>query len=497
MKVKSISIFIWSFFTISVFSQYKSIEEPLTTARTYIQQKDYKKAVSILENYYKNHSEDLETNWLYAQVAHWNGNATLSEQLFLKAIALAPDVHEIEMDYARTLYENGQLQKVNSLLPKLEEFPDTQAEALLMEANIAFWNGRVKEAKNRIAKIKTLYPDSHIADALTRSINEATTPYIKTLFEYQHDNQPVDFYAEAIEVGQYSSYFLNPTFEVKNYNFTPNHQVISGKLSNQLFILSIGLTTNYSLGVYKNFSDKVACIGSLDATLKVWKHTSINMGYNRKPYLGTLESTSFTLVQNNIFGAIEYNNSSLFSIHAGYNQQFFNDSNPVNSFSSWIISKPITFSKIKLCFGYGYSYSNADKNLFTAKESLADAIAQFSPNSTIEGYYNPYFTPKNQITHSVLVLFNYKVSKTIEWDTKANIGVYASCENPYIYLDTDTTGTTFFSKNSEKTTFSPYEINSNLNIGVSKNIQAKISFTQQQTFFYTRSLLGLGLNIKL
>ncbi|MEC4049024.1 tetratricopeptide repeat protein [Flavobacterium sp. SUN046] len=482
-------------FSCSLFSQRNS--DTLDQVKVLIKNKQYSQAEALLENYYPSHKEDLATNWMYAQVLHWNYKNKLSNDLFEKAIALAPKNTAIQLDYARMLYEIGEFKKAQTLINTLKTVEATQAEALLMEANIHFWSGHINEAQEIIQELKKLYPNTYITDEIVKNIDEATSPYLKTNFEYQSDNQPMKFVAEKIELGQYRSWLLSPKLEIANYNFTPTQQALTAKVSNQLYLASIGFSATIAAGAYKNFSGTTDWIGGIELSQKVNKHTSLKLGYNKRPYLGTLVSTTLNLTQNNLFGELDYTNNKLFSIHAGYNNQYFNDKNNIATISSWIISKPFSLSKLKVQLGYGYSYSNAKNNLFTAKESLNDAITSFSPNITIEGYYNPYFTPKEQMVNSVLLILNYKASNKVEFGAKGTYGFAAQCLNPYIYLDNDGAGNTILTTNYFKTNFNPYEVNAFMGYKLTSSIEAKFTYTNQQTFFYNRNNFNLGLNFKL
>jgi len=134
------------------FSQTK--DETIGNVRKLIAQKEFNKAENTLQNYYSNHTDDLETNWLYAQVAHWNNNNGLSATLFNKAISIAPKNNIIQLDYARMLYETSDFNKALTLINQIKKDKEVQAEALLMEAHILFWLGNSDKANATIATFK-------------------------------------------------------------------------------------------------------------------------------------------------------------------------------------------------------------------------------------------------------------------------------------------------------------------------------------------------------
>ena len=495
MKLIASYLVVLSLFSSNVFSQSKK-EDTLTIIRKLINEKQYTKAKNLLVNYELSHTDDLETNWLYAQVLHWTNNTDLSEQKFKKAITLSPKNTAIQLDYARMLYESGRFKKALILLTKLKEIDETKAEALLMEANIYFWNGNLTEAKKIITKIQTIFPEAKITNSLSKNISETSSPYLKTTFEYQSDNQPLKFVSEKVEFGQYHSWLLNPKLEISNYNFNSNKQATFGTFSNEFYFSSIGLFTSISGGLYKNFSNNSDWIGDINFKFKRIKNTTIKLGYNKKPYFGTLVSSTYNLTQNNIFGELDYENNKLFSVHIGYNNQNFNDNNIIQSFSSWALSKPYKLADLTIQFGYGFSYSDAKANLYTSKQTLTEVLSNFNPNTSLEGYYNPYFTPKSQMINAALVLLDYKPTKQFDFAIKANYGFAAKCQNPFAYIDADTQGNSILTTNFSPTTFNPYEISGTFIYSISSKFQAKITYTHQETFFYNRNNTNLGLNYK-
>jgi hypothetical protein len=491
MKFKSSYIFLALFFSLQTFSQTIP-ENTIANVRKQIVKKQYKAAEFNLSRYYIKHNNDLETIWLYAQVAHWNSNHSLSEKLFLKAISSDPKNTNLQLDYARSIYENGKLTKAAELIKPLLLIPETQAEALLMDANINFWNGKTKIAKEKVVEFKTLFPNSYLADEISKNIAKATSPYLKTTFEYQSDNQPMKYIAEKVEFGQYKSWLWSPKIDVENYNFTPTEQALTAKLGNGFYLGFLGLSTSFSGGIYHNFSGESDWIGNVDLSKKLNKNITVKAGYNKLPYLGTLLSTTYNLTQSNVFGELDYNNSKLFSVHAAYNHQFYKDENSIKTIAGWILSKPYSYSNFNMQFGYGVNYSNAKTNLFVPKED----IENYTLASNIEGFYNPYFTPKSQLVNSALLLLNYKPSKKLEIGAKGNYGFLAKSDNPFFILNIDVDRNKTITRNFTKTNFNPFEVSSYINYEISPKTLAKLTYTNQQTFFYTRNNVSLALNFK-
>ena len=227
------------FLTISVFSQdqplratpkkdsfYTEFEEEdiLKTTNYYITRKEYNKAAFFLSKFYNHFPESFKVNWLYAHVLYMNGDKTQAEDKFKKAVFISPNNKDLQLDYARMLYELGKIDKVESILSKFMDDDSKNVEFLLMQANISFWKGNLKKSQKEIDKIHEVYPKTEITKSLKDQIEVSTAFHIKTIFEYQSDTQPMDYIAEHVALGQYRSRFLNFKLEVSNYNFSPKKE---------------------------------------------------------------------------------------------------------------------------------------------------------------------------------------------------------------------------------------------------------------------------------
>jgi Tfp pilus assembly protein PilF len=495
--IRNSSICFLIFFNIAIFSQNQSStsqtkkdslsseiseEDVVKTTNYYITRKEYNKASLFLSKCYTHFfSESLKVNWLYAHVLSLNGDKIQAADKFKKAISISPMDKNLQMDYARLLYEMGEIDKVVILMSKFMDTDSTNVEFLLMQANISFWKGNLNNSRKKIDKIQEIYPNTAITNSLTQQIKELTAFNIKTNFEYQTDSQPLDYFAEHIVLSKYKSRYLNAKLEISNYNFSPQkEQAFILKLSNQFYFDKLKLVANVTGGFYKNFSEKTDWIGGINITHKLRPNLSLNLGYSKESLLSALPSTAFNLTHQDVFGGIDYNNKLLI-VHAGYKEQFFKDDNIIKSIGSWILSQPMKIRKFNFQFGYSYSYTDAKDILF------------FFDNQGL-GVYDPYFTPKEQEIHSGLFIVNYKPTTKISFEAKVNYGFTATVRNPY---PLQVTATSIEIGGFYDETFTPVELTGNIKYRFSNRLTAKITYTNQETFFYKRENINLGLNFNI
>lgn len=454
-------------------------KELVSAAKDFISKKEYQQAVELLSQHYKKFSESLVINWLYAYAFSLNGDEKQAYKKFNKAIKIAPDNKELKMDYARFLYKIGKIDEASSVMDFFMDDNSKNVEFLMMQANISFWKRDLKNAREKIVKIKEIYPHTDLTKSLEAQIAQATATYIQANFEYQKDSQPLEYFANHIIAGEFISRFLSPQLEISRYSFSPQKEgALTLKLSNQFYFDKLKLAAKITGGVYLNDSDTSDWLGGISFTKNLFKDASFNFGYTKDALLGTIASTTFNLTQQDLFGVLDYSNKYI-ALNAAYNYKFFDyDDNNITSIGAWIVSQPIKVNQFGFQLGYGYSYTDSEEILFFY-------------DSQGMGIYDPYFTPKDQEIHSALFITSYKPTKKITVRAKLNYGIQATVQNPY---PIEVTVGNFETGGFYKADFDYVEVNGSLQYAVSNNFSFKANYIYQETFFYSRDNFNLGLN---
>lgn len=453
-------------------------EGAVAMTKDFLEKNEYQQAVDFLEKNYKKFSNNSVINWLFAHAFSLNGDTKQAYKKFEKAISLIPENKELQLDYTRFLYELGEIDKATKVMNNFTGENSKNVEVLLMQANISFWKRNLKDAREKIARIKEVYPNTEITKSLENEITITTATYIQTNFEFQTDSQPLEYFANHIITGKYISRFLSPQLEVSKYNFSPQKEgALTLKLSNQFYFDKLKLAAKFTVGAYLNNSDETDWIGDLSFTKNLFKNASLNFGYAKNALFGTIASTSFNLTQQDLFGVLDYNNKYI-ALNAAFNHKFFEDENVITSIGTWMVSQPIKIKKVGFQLGYGYSYTDSENILFITDDQGS-------------GIYTPYFTPKDQEIHSALFITRYQPTKKITLRAKLNYGIQATVQNPYII---EVAPSTFNIGGFYKAEFNYTEINGSIEYAVSKNFSVNANYVFQETFFYTRDNYNLGLN---
>lgn len=466
---------------INSFSSEISKSELVKVTKEYLSRKEYNQADLFLSKHYNKFSENLEVNWLYAHVLSLNNNKKEAEVKFKKAISIAPNNKELQMDYVKFLYQLGRVSEIESILSDFViNENSTDVEFLLIQANVSFWNGDLQTSKNKINRIQEIYPGTEITNNLSNQIKDLTAIYVKANFEYQTDSQPMDYFAQHISLEKYFSKYLNPELKISNYNFSPqSEQALIIKLGNKMRFDELNLTAKLTGGIYKNFSGETDWVGGINFTQTLAENASLKFGYSKNTVLGTIASTTFNLTKQDVFGEFDYNNKWIV-FHGAYNQQFYQDDNTIKLFGAWIVSQPVKVRNFSFQLGYGYNYTDAEDILFVYD------------NQGI-GVYDPYFTPKEQEIHSGLFITNYKPFEKLTLKAKLNYGFKATVRNPYAL---EVAPSTFEIGGFYDEEFSYTDIEGSINYSFSDRFGVNVVYIYQETFFYKRDNINLGLNYR-
>ena len=446
--------------------------------KAYVSQGFYNKADQYLSEYYERFEDDLEINWLYAHTLWLNKNTKKADSKFRKARSIAPDNRELQMDYARFLFNQGEIYRTEKMLNLFVTDRTTNAEFLMMQAKISYWKGDLKKSKRLISRINELYPNAKQVTSLEKDIEALTAAYAKINVEYQTDSQPLEFIKNQIEIGKYVSRFLHPKIKISRWGLTPeNHNAITFRLSNEVYFQRLKLSAEISGGIYANSSATSDWIGGLKFEKEIFKNASLTFGYNKDALIGTIASTRINLTKQDAYTALDFKNKYVV-LNASVNRAIFEDGNFINTLAGWILSNPLKLYKFNFQVGYGYNFTDSDQILFFYDNNGA-------------GIYDPYFTPREQEIHSGLFVMNFKPNEKLTFQAQANYGFKATVQNPY---PVPTANSTFEIGGFYNAPFDHMEINGSLNYQLNDKFNINATYIHQETFFYDRQNINLGLN---
>lgn len=462
-----------------------------------------KASLTMLEAYFNAHPTDLNAGWVYAQTAYWAKRFDLSRKIYDLTIWYHPENLYLQADYANMLVSIGKQQEA---VPYLEHFLEYYPDNLDVQrtlARISYYNGEYKEAWKQLSAVEKRSPGDPQTKTLMDEILLAKSPWIRFSGVYYDDSQPLQSIAPVIE----SNLWLHPLSTLRFSLQTPFFSTGSSwnnalwfQAGNSFFISKGNWTITADAGVLKYpYKNTVTWTGNLELQKRSARHLLTTLQAERKPYFATSSSVDTVINETRVAAAIAWDNYNSWNGEVSFNLDHFEaDRNNVYSVAAWGLTPPLNAWIFDFRLGYGFSYSTADENRFEPDGNPQQIIARYDPSVGIEGIYNPYFTPNQQLVNSAILNIGIHPVKGFDLGVSGNVGFFAKAQIPYFYLDTNTVGGGYsIIKDFAGQRYVPYTISAFAVVKLSRQLSLRADYNFNSTYYYTSSSAGLQLTVHL
>ena len=381
---------------------------------------------------YNQHHRQPDALRLQAQVLHWMGRSRQALALLEPARQEFPAHAALQEDQARILFESGRVQKARAAYAGILARDSLHAEALLNTAFINRWDGKTGAARRGTESFLQHYPKNQQAQDLRTVMQQESTPWLRLGFGYLSDDQPLQIPQATLEAGWYKSWALAPQLLLR-WNNMQGQQTNSSalaQLANTFYIGATGTTLVAGAGLIMQNGNQEAT-AKIQLSQKLARHLHFDAGWEKRPYQHTDISTRSILMQQFTQLSLRYNKNDTWLAQASMEQQRFDDGHAVNTIYAWGMLPVVQAKGWRLSTGYSFAWADADTNTYRPTKTLPQIIAS---GGTIAGVYDPYFTPTNQITHSLLLSARVDLSKAVQWQLRASAAFAGKADNPYFYL---------------------------------------------------------------
>jgi tetratricopeptide (TPR) repeat protein len=458
----------------------------------------HKESLAILVKLYSDHPSDLYVTWYYAQFSGISGDFQLSYKLYENAIHLQPENMAIQLDYGKTLVNAGEVDKAEWMLNSVLEKDKNNVEAWYYLGKVYYWQGRFNESEKLLSNLDKTSPGRTDAAILLEQVRGDIAPWVQVQASLSHDDQPLNILNPGIKGGKYFSSLLCPDFElntpyirVKNKNY-----FFQGfKAGNTFHFRKAGTKLYLSAGVFDNSEkQKLFITGDFRIEKTLLKKLILSTEFQRIPYYFTKGSLDAALMENHFSASLEWNNPNKWNGKLNFEHGIFSsDQQSVSAYSGWVFAPKVMLEKFDFHFGYGFNFSNSDVNNFTATRTIEKIVNSGNSTSALEGEYNPYFTPRKQQIHSLLVTMNTKISKSFSLKVGCNLGIYAKSLYPYLYLDKNSDDDYYIAKGFDETKFNPFEIKTHIDLKLTKSLLFSTDLNYFHSIYYSGEMIRLSL----
>jgi len=437
-------------------------QDTIAFARTLAYQKQFNEADQLLTGYNEHHS-DVNALQLHAQVLYWMKQFDRSAAVYENTINRFPNAIALQLDYGRMQFELYHLNKAKSILMKVIAHDSTQTEA----------------------------------GTILKQIKTYTAPWVMLNMNLESDDQPRTGNSYGFEAGMYRSSLWSPVIQAQLNRF-----IISDSNYNSLWLqagnkINVGnkTTISFGAGVFQHLLN-TGCsyfTGRLGITQKMGASFSAEAGFEKKPYQYSIASVTKPVLEQDVTLAVNFNKNDNWLGKIGYQQQHFNDSNNIHTVYAWLLFPVIKSKTFNLKAGYAFSYANADKNNYVSSKPLSAIPPSAVANSTLSGVYDPYFTQQNQLINAVLASIGISFSKSIQFSTRASVGIYAKANNPSLTYEKDRSNQAYISKTYSTITYTPVEWVNSMQVKLSPAFSIQAFYNYSKLLFYTRNQGGIQL----
>ena len=451
-----------------------------------------------MEEFNARYPDNIWLMQLYAETLFWMREFDKADNVYRRAIRMYPNNYEVKYEYALFLFDRGKYEETKELLLLyIENYPgNAGAESMLGITN--YYLGNFRDAEEHLSKSLTINPNDIKTKEVYSEVSHIVRPWIKGSVLYTDDSQPMSQWMPSLSGGWYRSHFLNLSLTLNYQSFSAdsfNSNMTGFRLQNSFLFPKAGFKATISAGGFYTFINN-----SLDYTWgvqldkKVIKNFHVKASGQRSAYTYTLASINNPFLRNRFNFSLSWETDQSWNANLGYIGEFFPDDNNVQTAFAWVLSPSLKFSVFKVNLGYAFNYSDSKESRYVSEQSLDDILSNYDSTKQITGIYDPYFTPSNQFSNSLLANVYINPSRVIGIKLHASVGIYSRAMNPYLYLDKQN-GNTIINEGFYQEKFTPLDLGINFNANLSDKMLLNFSYQYLQTFYYNSNNFKVGLKI--
>jgi tetratricopeptide (TPR) repeat protein len=462
-------------------------QEPdtLALAQKLTTDKAFNTAAVLLGHYEKAHPTNLDAVRLHLQLLYWLNRLPEAGDLYNRA-SRQPGATSLQLDYGRILYERKQYPQAQVVLEPLLQQEPGNIEALTMLGIMSYYEDKAPQAVAYLTKVLAIYPDNPIAKAFAHQIKTARAPYVQLAATYRTDDQPLKWLETKAEAGSYRSALLSPTLQVVLWNtrdtvggFRQHTEVLVG---NKISLLHQKLTVQLNAGVFKHAAQSTpAFVGTATLQYKLPKGFSLEASGSQSPYFFTIVSGRAAVLYGQVYGALLFQNAKGWQGRVQATEIYFPGHNRILGLSAWVLSQTLTLGPVFVKGGYSFAYNDAQYNTYAPVLSTTQIASSGRP---VAGTYGAYFTPSQQLIHSLLVHADAKVGRRCWLTLKSSVGVVAQAQNPYLFLTKDRTGL-LVGKGFYTERYTPFEVKGQVSYSLAEHLGLEGGYVHTKAFFYS------------
>ena len=462
-------------------------------ANSLIAKKKYRKANALLRQYQQHHPKDMNAHWLQAQNYLWLTNNKRSAEQYTAARKLEPKNDYLELNYIQALLYMGKYRAADSLMNIMEDQDKQYANIAYMRAQQSYWMGNYRSAAAYIKQALRQDSKDKGEQDLSDQIAIARAPSLSLSTSYLSDNQPLSAVISSIKLEKYFNRLLTLYVACDEYHFLQDKVSDApwARVGDKLYFPKAGIKLDAEVGAMKfPVKNTTIATGDLDFNLRLSPEFDVTLNGGFVPYLDTKTSIDTNVTATKLAAMLNWHKRKWTGQVAYLNTNFAGNNNVYSAYA-YVLAPIAGWSWGQFNVGYSTSYSNSDKNSYTAINSLSEILANYSANASIPGIYNPYFAPSKLYVNAGLAALTLDLSKKVILRLSGDVG-YGTIQNPYLYLNKDPNGNIYVAKGYSMEYFTPADFTAALTIKAGKTWSVNAKYMYRNTYFFSSNYGSIG-----
>jgi tetratricopeptide (TPR) repeat protein len=458
---------------------------------------DFAGAVAALRAHLTANPDDGDALRLLAETLYWQKNFIEAREVSERALALHPDDTSLRVQYARMLIETGYRARAREVLVGVTG-ASTGGRSDAVLATLAYWDGDLVQA-NRFAQLAIAAGD---IDPPIRRIHAdiavLTAPWVAMTPSYQHDDQPIDRESVAMEAGWFPLASTSVSIHAQGLRFqlgdTATRTAEVAELAVSHYVAPARMELAASAGaVTRSFGSSSDVIGSAGIAWRLPIHVKFGVRAERAPYFETESSLSQAVMTNTGVAYAHLDNPRGWLGEAAYQYRRFPDANSSTGGYVWLLAPVVHSPELSVRAGYAGSVQTSASSRF----SLTNSNQPFLPGNEqfdLTGSYQPYYTPIDLQSHSVLAAVELDPDPIVTFNANASYAVHATESHPVLVVVTTGTPATsaverlFYTRN-----FNPWDAHASLQLKPGNDVRIVASGYVFRTGFYSATGASVAL----
>jgi hypothetical protein len=448
-------------------------------------------ALRLLAAYYAAHPTNPVAARLLGETRYWTKDLAGARAAYERGLSATPADIPLTLAYARLLGETTDRARARALLEPLRRRGSTSGQAEEMLGTFAWWDGDHVTAKRLFVAALAIDPRREEARRNLRDLLTAAAPWIRVAGEAQHDDQPLDRVAGDFRAGWSPTPLISIGVRAQPMRFRTeggaSHRIVLGEGTVAAYLPALRIEGELAGGVvHRDANAPSAWTGRGVLGLRVTPRLILRARAERAPYLYTVASLSTEIMTTSVGATADWSRGGWLG-QASVQRATFPDDNAVTSTHAWLLAPLAQGAGGSLRIGYSIAAQTSVETRFEP-----DGAAVNPRNGApVSGQYDPYHTPVNLLSHSVIAAVMTRPSARVELRANGAYGISAHDEM-LVYRTTGVPRPGVPSMVFGQRAFKPWSVRGSLaaDVGALTHLVAEIEYFR--TAFYGAGAARLG-----